>query len=962
MTSAADRFPLRVVELAHQLVPAIHARFDVGQDVGEWHDLRVACEVATNCTLTAPQFCEQYAQSLACATAVLHLAAATLAQPRTQRWLLTHANPLWREIVREAWTLRDAAATGSVRPPLVSLKWAADEVQQEVADFMAACRGQDPIIAIFERFLQLRDADRRTRHGVFYTPPPLAAYLVSETDRALGEEFDLPEGLADTSTWRAITERHPGVAIPLGGRADAPFVSILDPAVGTGIFLVETIACIQRRRQSQWAACGASSDEIAQRWNDYVPTQLLPRLCGCELMLPACVIAYLRVAVKLAETGFTFAAPGQIRIQLINTLAGPLEPQALRRIKSPELAGAVRDGQTACYVEPFTVLLGNPPFSGVSQETGRWIVDLLKGRAAGGAKLASYYEIDGQPLAERKHWLQDDYVKFLRHAHWKIETAGAGVIGFVTNHGYLDNPTFRGLRQQLSHTFPRITVIDLHGSGKKKEQTPDGSDDENVFGIETGTALGLFRRPWPAPSGNSPSPHDRGGSESGPPTGSPRICHADVWGSAATKFARLAAPTTADGATASLPEIAPSLLLPRPPLYLFVPRDETHRAEYECGYRLSDIMPVNVTAPVTARDHFVVAFDEAELLQRLQEFRDRQIPDEEIRQRYFTRSRSRRYLPGDTRGWKLSEARRRLAGDEAWREHLQPCWYRPFDRRVIYWADGMIDWPRREVMQHLLRGPNLALIARRQMLPTQPCNFFWVTDTLTIDGVIRSDNRGSESVFPLYLYAAADAGSRRCNFSAAFVAAASHAVGLRWLDDERGDLSTTLGARDLFHYCYALMFSAGYRERYANLLRSEFPRIFLPQSLALFRELCRLGEQLVERHLLRVPALPSAQFCESPQAQTVPRVESGFPKYADGRVWLNSDAWFEGVPPAVWNYHVGGHQVCRKWWYDRRARRWTAAEIDCYGSLVGQLDATLKLTAEIDQAITAEGGWPKAFV
>jgi hypothetical protein len=357
-------------------------------------------------------------------------------------------------------------------------------------------------------------------------------------------------------------------------------------------------------------------------------------------------------------------------------------------------------------------------------------------------------------------------------------------------------------------------------------------------------------------------------------------------------------------------------------------------------------MPVNTTAPVTARDHFVISTSREELCRRIEEFRDLSISDDEIRSRYFTRTRSPHYLPGDTRSWKLPAARRTIAAEENWRSFIRRCLYRPFDWRYVFWHEAMIDWPRGGVVKRL--GPELGtgdrgqetkngsgaadgcplstvscllLLSRRQMLPTQPCTFFWMADSLPIDGVIRSDNRGSESLFPLYLYEPAqDADIRRANFSPPFVAATSQRLGLSWLAEGRGDLTGTFGPEDLLFYIYALFHSPAYRERYAAELRTEFPRILLPSSRSLFADLSGRGERLAQWHTLRVP---------SPQVNGVTADE-------------------------LRQFRAGGHQPLR-------ASRNGSSESPLDHPLAPYIGATLAEMAAIDEAIDRHGGWPDAF-
>ncbi len=944
-----------------------------------------------------------YAQAFAVAAAVTLAGADTLLQPRVRDWILVAASPLWRDLLNDIFFLLSGDGQ-PVEPALArcrSVGQGLDRLRDALADPVATAAGPSGEVSevllpfdFFEHFLAALDAGHRRVRGVFYTPRPIARYIVAQLDRQIREEFGIPGGLADPITWSEFAARHPGAAIPRQALPEQPFLSILDPAVGTGVFLDEVIDLIHRRFQSREMenslkrelqreqsagngtlkrelqrvqAASTSSTSDATDWDDYVQRHLLPRLFGLEIMLPACVVAHLRLADRLARTGFSFDRPARIEVHLADTLAGPARDRSeLFPPPSDRYSQAGDRGREVAIDQCFTVVLGNPPFSGISQAEGRWISDLLQGSERRTGSVANYFAVAGQPLGERKHWLQDDYVKFLRLAHWKIEQAGCGLIGVITNHGYLDNPTFRGVRYQLLQTFPRIDVIDLHGNRKKKEICPDGSKDENVFGIDQGTAIGLFRRV--------------------PGEGTQLRRHRELWGRTESKLDALE--READrllGAVAPEPDALAigtkpsSDLSSTPPYFFFVPRDDSLAGEYRSARSLVDIFPINVTAPVTARDHFVVAFEREELIERLSEFRDLSIPDDTIRRR-FTNSRSRKHAPGDTRGWSLEEARRRLAADDRWTDKIRTCWYRPFDRRYVYWSGEMIDWPRDEVMRHMLTGPNLALIARRQMLPSQPCNYFWIADDLILDGLIRSDNRGSESVFPLYLYdpddaeTGTDSGSRtpgacsmfgdftpsRTNLDPRFIEHLADALRLRPLTDAAGDLRRTFGVEDVLYYIYALFHSSGFRTRYADLLRADFPRVLLPRRTALFAQLCRCGRQLADAHLLRSLS-DAASTTEDAAGDSTWMVTPGYPKYTDGQVRVNPSAVVAELPPRIWEFHVGGHQVCRKWLKDRRGRTLRPAERFVYRQMAASIQETLDATESIDEAIAIHGGWPAAF-
>jgi hypothetical protein len=277
----------------------------------------------------------------------------------------------------------------------------------------------------------------------------------------------------------------------------------------------------------------------------------------------------------------------------------------------------------------------------------------------------------------------------------------------------------------------------------------------------------------------------------------------------------------------------------------------------------------------------------------------------------------------------------------------------------------MIDWPREELTRFLVQPGNAAIVARRQMLPDQPRNYFWITDSLALDGLIRSDNRGSEYLFPLYLgpRSLGTSAAAHVNLADEFIIRAACQLGLQWVPDGHGDLQDTFGPLDLLHYMYAQFFSNAYRERYASQLLSDFPRVFLPRSPALFAELCRCGRRLADQHLLRSPAQRPAERASQPswKMDEAPVIARGYPKYVHEKIWLNGSVCLDAVTPDVWAYHVGGHQVCRKWLKDRRGRQLAERERADYARIISAIAATLQCAQTIDAAIELYGGWKRAF-
>ena len=313
-----------------------------------------------------------------------------------------------------------------------------------------------------------------------------------------------------------------------------------------------------------------------------LPRHLLPRLFGFKLLMAPYAVAHMKVGLLLDQTGYDFSSDERLRIYLTNTLEEAFKMGDLPLFERWLAEEVLAAGEVKKNI-PVMVILGNPPYSGHSANTGPWISSLLRGKnIQTGEKTESYFEADGKPLGEKNpKWLNDDYVKFIRFSQWRIEQTGYGVLAFVTNHGYLDNPTFRGMRQSLMTTFDDIYVLDLHGNSKKKEKCPDGSKDENVFDIQQGVAIGIFVK--------------RAGKKEEPAV----VRHANIWGvrniyeQDAQGEQRLAGGKYAWLWEHDLAATTWETLTPQAPFYLFVPQDMDLWEEYERGWKITDIFPVN---------------------------------------------------------------------------------------------------------------------------------------------------------------------------------------------------------------------------------------------------------------------------------------------------------------------------------------------------------------------------------
>jgi predicted helicase len=736
-------------------------------------------------------------------------------------------------------------------------------------------RPRDPIIHFYETFLAQYDPVTREKRGVYYTPEPAVRYIVESLHRILQEHFQRSEGLADES------------------------VTVLDPAAGTGTFLVEAARKAVTEHENRY---GAGSK------TEFVRKHILADFYAFELMMAPYAVGHLKISYMLRELGFALEDEDRFKLYLTNTL----EWEDLAQTKIPGIASLAEESHLAGKVKketPILVILGNPPYSGHSANFGDWIVN----------KVREYHKVDGKPLGEKNpKWLQDDYVKFIRFAQWKLDQAGEGVLGFVTNHSYLDNPTFRGMRASLMTSFDEIYVLDLHGNALKKEKCPDGSKDQNVFDIRQGVAISIFVKKKGKKKGCS-------------------VFHAECWGLREQKYDWLS--------VNSIRSTHWKKLSPKPPHYLFVPRDEDLLHRYLSFPQITEIFPVNSVGIVTARDRLTIRWTPEEVWNTVMHF-VRQDPES---------ARMAFELGNDAQDWKVKWAQDDLKKSGPDRKNIVPILYRPFDIRYTYYtgkSQGFHCRPRPEVMQHMLKE-NLALITRRQMLPGLPCNYFFVTKYLVSDGAIRSDNKGGESVFPLFKYIERkeEKSSKSSSVFLLFEPKETYRHRIPNLSEKilkalKEAFPKPITPIQIFSYVYAISYSKIYRNKYAEYLRMDFPRVPFTTDYPLFTRLAKLGEKLVELHLLRDTSLtrPIAKFPEVGD-RMIRKIRYD---NAGSRVFINETQFFDGVPGEVWQYRIGGYQVCEKWLKERRGRELGYGEPEQYCKIITALYKTIQIQKEID--------------
>ena len=524
--------------------------------------------------------------------------------------------------------------------------------------------------------------------------------------------------------------------------------------------------------------------------------------------------------------------------------------------------------------------------------------------------------------------IQDDYIKFFCYGENHIKCSGMGILGFVTSHGFLDNPFLRGMRYSTQTTFDQLFVLDLHGNVLRHEQSPDGSPDKNVFDIKrTGVAISLFRRIL----------------KSKPTT----IYHADLWGDRDTyKYPWLNANTMQ---TSHMQHVES-----KSPFYLFIPQDSKGIEEYEWFFSIADIMPVYRKGVVTGRDAFVIDFDTETLLDRMRIFAE---SDENIDDLV------KRFDLNPTEWWDVKKARREMHSINDFYKYVRPVLYRPFDKRVCFYHPSVFMSPRRPVMKNIDPGLHNYLLITSRMTKGEAFQHITVTNGLAEAILLSSKTSNNAIIFPLYLYpdnTSLDlALTRQPNFKKIFLKEIQTNIGLPIIDGH-GDFRSNVGIEEILCYILAILHSPKYRIRYAEPLTRDFPRVPVTGSLELFKRLTKFGEELVAFHLMESPKLD--KYFTRFVGKSAPEVEKV--SYSDEVVWLDKakTQGFQGVPENVWNFHIGGYQVCYKWLKDRKGRTLSADDINHYHRIIVALKETIRIMAEIDKVIEAHGGWPDAFL
>ena len=729
----------------------------------------------------------------------------------------------------------------------------------------------DPVIHFYEDFLREYDVKKKMEMGVFYTPRPVVQFIVRAVDSILKSEFNLVKGLADKTKIQIERKEIDKKGKEIKVQKEYHKVQILDVATGTGTFLNEVIKHIYK-------------DFVGQEghWPSYVEDHLLPRLHGFELMMASYTIAHLKLGMTLQDT-----KAGELKTRLGVYLTNTLEEAKSSIWGDGSLFVGVQESITKEAVEaskvkseyPIMCVIGNPPYSGISQNKIYTDNNVYK------------VEIGGkQKLQERKHWLDDDYVKFIRFAESLIEKNGEGVMGMITAHGYIDNPTFRGMRWHLRNTFDKIFILDLHGNSNKNETSPDGSKDGNVFDIKTGVAIILGIK--------KSNMKDKKLAQ---------VYKADFYGIRKEKFKNLDASSIDKIDWAQLPENTDLWVL-----------EGEGKNEYKKGFSVSELFSKNTTGIVTGTDKLSIFYTKEELEKTTK----------------FILNSDNPYVEFNIKDGRKYKKEERLAELRSVSENKPTkISYRLFDVRYMYYTEKSECWinsPRTEIMQHFINQENLGLIICKQVKTGDSWQHLNISRNIIESSFISNKTGEINSILPLYLYT--EQGEKIPNLNKEIWDRINYVVG-----------ETT--PENILDYIYAILHSPNYREKYKEFLKIDFPRVPYPTKKKEFEKLVNLGNKLRDLHLMTDPE------CE--KLTTKYSVAGGNfvekIKYENGSVYINSTQHFEGVPEISWNFYVGGYQPAQKYLKDRRGRQLNSDEIEHYQKIIKVLFETDRLMKEIDE-------------
>ncbi|MCG9910053.1 MAG: N-6 DNA methylase [Flavobacteriales bacterium] len=752
----------------------------------------------------------------------------------------------------------------------------ATDIAALLKNFGKSTQTNDPIIHFYETFLSEYDPKLRKARGVWYTPEPVVKFIVRAVDDILKTEFGLPQGIADSSKTK-IKVLQQGKQV----EKEVHKVQILDPATGTGTFLAEVVKHIYQKFENQQGI-----------WNTYVENHLIPRLNGFELLMASYAMAHLKLDMLLTETGYKPTTNQRFRVYLTNSLeeshpdTGTLFANWLSA-EANEANHIKRDTPVMCVI-------GNPPYSNNSTNKNEWILDLIK--------------VYKENLNEKKINLDDDYIKFIRYGQHFIQKNGSGILAYISNNSFLSGVTHREMRKNLTNSFDKIYILDLHGNSNIKENQPDGSPDQNVFDIKQGVSINIFVK-TKTKSKNCD------------------VLHIDLYGNRNEKYQFLIEKNVAATKWTKLKPKAP---------YFFFTSDKFDDSDnYKQGFKVNELFEIFNSGIKTDRDNLFIDFDKSKLSNRIKKLISHD----------FDANFVKEFKVNDSGSYKLTKV---IKGKQHSENHLKPIQYRPFDNRWIYYDPKIISRPASKAMKHLVFDNNLSLSLKRQSKFDFSYSFIHRS---ICESCLFESAYANNTEFPLYLYPETDgqqtieqSTERQPNLNTEIVKQITAKLGLTFTNEKETDKGT-FAPIDLLDYIYAVLHSPTYREKYKEFLKIDFPRVPYPKDKETFWKLVKLGGEIRQIHLLESPRVE--QYITKYPISGDNEVTK--PVYIENKVYINDTQYFDNVPPTAWNFYIGGYQPAQKWLKDRKGRVLDFEDILHYQKIIVALSETDRLMKEIDK-------------
>lgn len=732
---------------------------------------------------------------------------------------------------------------------------------------------KDAIVHFYEDFLEDYDLKQKKDFGAYYTPVPVVDYMVRMVDELLIKEFNIDNGFANNETINITVKSDEYVErkkVKNEKEIAVPKVAILDPACGTGTFSAEIIKYVKEKYFS------GGNEVFYSKWL-HDKNSLISRLISFEIMMTSYVIAHLKMRRTLKETLNDDQIDRDIKtnIFLTNTLA---EPKSIfernAQISFFDFSGAITEeaeqaDKWKCR-RPIQVIIGNPPYLAASKN--KYDISEYK------------YETDGKTKLNERNpkWLNDDYVKFIRFSEKHIKKDGKGILAFITNNGYLDNPTFRGMRASLLRTFDKIYILNLHGNSIKQETTPDGSKDENVFNIRIGVAIII---------GIKTSSNEEWGE----------LKYADLYGTRKSKFAEL------ESNNIDFKEV-----IPDEKMAMFIPQEDKElKEEYDKGVNLVELFNTYSAGVVTGRDSLTIKKDKEDIKKVVEDLSS--CSPEEIRTKYD--------LGKDT-DWTIKGA---IDDINEGNGKFQKIAYRIFDDRWTYYTgkqNGFYCRARNEVMNNFdMVDENYGLIITRGDAADRPFSMAFVTNKIVDAHITAAPTIAT--IIPLYIKDAMIgkiANYNKNNFDKLVV-----------------NLKTQPTDQEVFDYCYGILFDNEYRTKYNSFLKQDFPKVPIIENEEMFNKYVKKGSRLRKLHLMEEGVQRELEV-ESSNNNLLLEMS----KYQNGSLRINKDTIIKGISEEVYTYSICGYQVIDKWIKSHKGENMTLELFNHLKKMVGIIEETIK--------------------